>query len=143
MKQQKGFTLIELMIVVAIIGILSAIAIPAYVNDIKKAKVAEASTLFAGFKTNLAVWYATKGVWPTFDELKNLGVTYIGNYVEGNYVDTPDPQICFKVIGFDLGKDTSGWKLVHLQPEPPFWSCKASVSGCTTIDRIYLPRHCQ
>ena len=143
MKQQKGFTLIELMIVVAIIGILSAIAVPMYSNYVKKAKVAEASALFAGFKTNLAVWYATRGVWPTFDELKNLGIAYRGSYVEGNYTDTPDPQLCFKVMGFDTGKDTIGWKLIRPQPEPPFWSCKASESGCTTIDRIYLPKHCQ
>ncbi|WP_372861695.1 pilin [Psychrobacter sp.] len=51
---QKGFTLIELMIVVAIIGILAAIAIPAYQNYIAKAQVAEAYTLAGGLKTGIA-----------------------------------------------------------------------------------------
>ncbi len=53
MNAQKGFTLIELMIVVAIIGILAAIAIPAYQNYIAKSQAAEAFTLMSGAKTNI------------------------------------------------------------------------------------------
>lgn len=54
MNAQKGFTLIELMIVIAIIGILAAIAIPAYQNYIAKAQVSEAFTLADGLKTAIA-----------------------------------------------------------------------------------------
>ena len=53
MNAQKGFTLIELMIVVAIIGILAAIAIPAYQNYIARSQVAEPMTLAAGLKTGI------------------------------------------------------------------------------------------
>lgn len=53
MNAQKGFTLIELMIVVAIIGILAAIAIPAYQNYIARSQVAEAFTLAGGLKTQI------------------------------------------------------------------------------------------
>lgn len=53
MNAQKGFTLIELMIVVAIIGILAAIAIPAYQNYIARAQVSEALTLAGGLKTGI------------------------------------------------------------------------------------------
>ena len=65
MKTQKGFTLIELMIVVAIIGILAAIAIPAYQDYIARAQVSEAVELMSGGKTPLAEFYADKGRWPS------------------------------------------------------------------------------
>ena len=66
MKQlQKGFTLIELMIVVAIIGILAAVAIPAYQDYIGRAQAAEPITLMGGGKTPLAEYISDKGVTPT------------------------------------------------------------------------------
>ena len=54
MKKQQGFTLIELMIVVAIIGILAAIAIPAYQDYTRRAQVSEGLSLAAGVKTAVA-----------------------------------------------------------------------------------------
>ncbi len=82
MKQlQKGFTLIELMIVVAIIGILAAVAIPAYQDYIARAQVGEAVNLLAGGKTPLAEFYADKGAWP------NFATTVMGN-TTGKYTST-------------------------------------------------------
>ena len=63
MKQQ-GFTLIELMIVVAAIGILSAIAIPAYQDYTIRAQVAEGLSLSAGAKVALIDYFANNGDWP-------------------------------------------------------------------------------
>ncbi|MEQ1272543.1 pilin [Acinetobacter ursingii] len=65
MNAQKGFTLIELMIVVAIIGILAAIAIPAYQNYTKRSHVSEGLSLAGGAKAAVTEYYSSKGEWPT------------------------------------------------------------------------------
>jgi len=64
MKQQQGFTLIELMIVVAIIGILAAIAIPAYQDYTKRAKGSELLSIASGAKASVGEYIVTNGAIP-------------------------------------------------------------------------------
>ena len=65
MNKQQGFTLIELMIVVAIIGILAAVAIPAYQDYTVRAKVTEGLSLASGAKTSVAEFFSSEGTLPT------------------------------------------------------------------------------
>jgi len=64
-KSHHGFTLIELMIVVAIIGILAAIAIPAYQDYTKRTHVAEGISMADSLKTSVAEYFASAGSWPS------------------------------------------------------------------------------
>lgn len=81
MKKQQGFTLIELMIVVAIIAILAALAIPAYQDYTMRAQASEGITLSNGLKTSLAEYYATNGTWPTNNAALGITGTISGSYV--------------------------------------------------------------
>ena len=89
---QKGFTLIELMIVVAIIGILAAVAIPAYGDYTARAQAAEAFTLLDGVKTPLTELYTTTGQF-AFDSTGASGITAIitGKYVANLFIGAANP----------------------------------------------------
>ena len=82
-RMQKGFTLIELMIVVAIIGILAAIAIPAYQDYTIRSQVTEGLNLAASVKASVAEFYAQNGTWP--DDLVAIGMD-VNNPPSGKYV---------------------------------------------------------
>ena len=79
---QKGFTLIELMIVVAIIGILAAVAIPAYGDYTARAQAAEAFTLLDGLKTPLTELYTSPGLFALYTK----GVSGVTGITSGKYV---------------------------------------------------------
>jgi len=85
-RRQGGFTLIELMIVVAIIGILAAIAIPQYQNYTARARMSEVITMMGPDKTAVSEYFVSQGKFPKTNDAAKLGIE-TGNAVErGNYI---------------------------------------------------------
>ena len=152
---QKGFTLIELMIVVAIIGILAAIAIPAYQNYTIRAQVTEGLNLADGWKTAIAEYYANAGSWPASTSSLTGTSASTGKYVStiaintGTIVITYGLQANAKIIGSTLA----------IQPYTSanndiIWVCgtaavpagasntPASGTSTTNVSAQYLPVAC-
>ena len=89
---RKGFTLIELMIVIAIVGILSVIALPQYNNYVARAQATEAISILGASKSAIAEFYSSNGRYPTQAELKQIYpiiTTDVGNMASNTkYIDT-------------------------------------------------------
>jgi len=75
-KNQKGFTLVELMIVIVIVGILAAVAVPIYTANIKKAKMSECDAALGTVRTALRVYYATNDPKPKYPTAAALTKVY-------------------------------------------------------------------
>jgi type IV pilus assembly protein PilA len=143
MKKQQGFTLIELMIVVAIIAILAAIAIPAYRDYLIRTQVSEGASLTGAAKVAVDEYYANYGVAPTTNGQAGLATN---TDIKGDYVS----QVTVGAAGaieakFSGGKANSAITGKILVFTPTFnngstsWSCTAT----TNIDDKYLPTSCR
>jgi len=159
---QKGFTLIELMIVVAIIGILAAIAIPAYQDYTIRAQVTEGATLADGVKVAMQDYYAQHGTWPA---------ALLGNDAAGgmNFTGAVTGQYVTAVATTGVGDITATFgnrANAKITPnaltiyaalstnQDIVWICgKQALPGTavsaggtaamTTVTDKYLPRNCQ
>jgi type IV pilus assembly protein PilA len=157
---QKGFTLIELMIVVAIIGILAAIAIPAYQNYTIRAQVTEGLTLAGGWKTSIAEYYANNGAFPTGAAVvPAAGQIAISGPTTGKYVSsvTVGPNAGQIVITYGLEAnakintlqlDLTPWLSAN---QDVIWVCGTAVvpvgavggaADASNVPAVYLPTVC-
>jgi type IV pilus assembly protein PilA len=135
MKQlQKGFTLIELMIVVAIIGILAAVAIPAYQDYTKRAHVTEGLGLAAAAKTG--EYYSSKGAWPGANTTAGLAGTIKGNAVTSVVVSGSG------LITITYNTKAESAATLFLRPTNANggvqWTCTGG-----TINKKYRPANCR
>ena len=149
------------MIVVAIIGILAAVAIPQYQNYVARAQVSEALALTAPVKLAAAEYYSTTGTLPTPSELETTGVdpsTITGKYVSTvRWNTSTNMGIINGMIQISFGSqahsalDSKGFFLcTHLAATggPLVWRCATScgisvIHPSATLDKKYLPSGCQ
>ena len=129
MKNTKGFTLIELMIVIAILGILMAIAIPAYNDYLARARASEAVYTAAPYKLGVSEYYISNGTWPA--DLTGVGVTFASTkYVSSvTYANTGVFTVaatntkCQSEPSFTFTPTPAGNKNVE-------WACVGTVASC-------------
>ncbi|HLW23299.1 MAG TPA: pilin [Steroidobacteraceae bacterium] len=164
-KVQKGFTLIELMIVVAIIGILAAIAIPAYQNYTIRAQVSDGLSLADGWKTAISEYYAQYGAFPSCSSTAvggAAGCVSVTGATTSKYVTSlnvfANGQI--KIVYGNQSNAklaTAGANTLSLQPglsanNDVVWVCGGApttgvatapvAANATTIPASYLPTSC-
>ena len=136
---QKGFTLIELMIVVAIIGILAAIAIPAYSDYTERAKVSELVTIASACKASVSEYYQAQGVFPTDNNAAGCGATSTAKITSITVTGTANTSGTITVVS-NLTKATGNYVLVGTPTnnDSVEWNCTTS----TIVDK-YLPANCR
>ena len=137
----RGFTLIELMIVVAIIGILAAVAIPAYQDYIARSQVSEAVSLTASSKTPLAEYFADKGIWPSTanDVLGVVAGKYVSNItITSGATATSLLTLTTTMKGSGVNANITDKTLLLTSSDGKQWTC---TSG--NIDAKYRPSACR
>jgi type IV pilus assembly protein PilA len=161
---QKGFTLIELMIVIAIIGILAAIAIPAYQNYTIRSQVTEGLSLADGWKTAVSEYYDQNGTMPTgFSATGGVGLIAAQAASTGKYVSNVTVgaggqiQITYSSVAPNAANAKINGLKLDLSPGvnangDVVWVCGKSVppatpglapqADATTVPAQYLPTSC-
>ncbi|HEZ6696750.1 TPA: pilin [Neisseria meningitidis] len=158
---QKGFTLIELMIVIAIVGILAAVALPAYQDYTARAQVSEAILLAEGQKSAVTEYYLNHGEWPANNS--SAGVASTATDIKGKYVQSvtvANGVITAQMASSNVNNEIKGKKLslwAKRQDGSVKWFCglpvtrakadsdtvAAATDAAKKIDTKHLPSTCR
>ncbi|HEZ6238138.1 TPA: pilin [Neisseria meningitidis] len=157
---QKGFTLIELMIVIAIVGILAAVALPAYQDYTARAQVSEAILLAEGQKSAVTEYYLNHGEWPKNNT--SAGVASASTDIKGKYVKSVEVKngvVTATMASSNVNNEIKGKKLslwAKRQDGSVKWFCGQPVQRAGTgtdavaangtdgkIDTKHLPSTCR
>lgn len=149
MTRHGGFTLIEIMIITAIIGILAAIAIPAYLGYITRTKVTEGISLAAVAKSAVSEYYMSNGVMPSGNAEAALDspAEIAGTHVHRVQVGPSDGVITIEYSD-DTGSPLNGATLqlvAETSRGTVAWNCQAGNDGVSgaAIDAHYAPTSCR
>jgi type IV pilus assembly protein PilA len=143
MSNYRGFTIVELMIVVAVIGVLAAISIPVYNDYISRAKVSEAITLTGGTRIPMQEFLGTWGRWPS---VASIGGKTKGSYVSNISAGQIDGNTYF-VEALMKGTATQNGvfgKQIRLlyKADTREWAC-TTIGTTNPMPELYLPSSCK
>ena len=143
--RQSGFTLIELMIVVTIIGVLASIAVPVYRDYTIRTRVSEAANIFAPVKADISLFYSENGTLPVnlaaLDRIANIAASFEGEYVAdldvGNGGATPGQTVIKMKNDPRLG-DADSQEIIWV-PQTTGGTLRWIISSGSSVPAKYLP----
>ncbi len=144
MKYHKGFTLVELMISVLVVGVLSKVAFPSYRSYVVKAKMAEVFYVVSADKTAVSEYFITNGVVPTTAQAANISLSTDNQYIINiEYFSSPSPYIIYTVGNFGI-EDAVGEFVFEstINNDAIQWRCRLS-SELNALNDRYLPGSCK
>jgi type IV pilus assembly protein PilA len=152
MRSKRGFTLIELMIVVAIVGVLAAIAIPAYVDYVSRARMSEVLNVFDALATGVNEYHGALGFFPSQSYGANNLAFFSEEYADIYLNDLSDKNFNFSIVAnfkstLNLESTSSGppdygklTMIISYNQTTGYIKSWAIASPGTTIDAMFIPR---